>query len=150
MTKIGLGTQASDFIAIDQDGNKVKLSDFRGKAVALYFYPKDDTPGCTAEACSFRDDMVDVQASGIKVLGVSSDSAESHKRFERKHKLNFTLVADPDREIIKAYGVKGPFGVARRVTFLIDKDGVIRHVWPKVSPKDHSKEVIAKVKELGL
>ncbi len=150
MTKVGIGAQAPDFDSTDQDGNRVKLSNFRGKTMVLYFYPRDDTPGCTAEACSFRDDMGDVEASGIKVLGVSSDSTESHKRFERKYKLNFTLVADPDRTIIETYGVKGPFGVARRVTFLIDREGMIRYVWPKVNPKEHSKEVIAKAKELGI
>lgn len=150
MAKLGIGIRAPDFESVDQDGKSLRLSDFRGKSVALYFYPKDNTPGCTVEACSFRDDMDDVLAAGIKVLGVSSDDSGSHKNFERKHKLNFTLVADPDRRIIETYGAKGPFGTARRVTFLIDKDGVIRYIWPRVSPKGHSKEVIEKVKELGL
>lgn len=150
MAKLGIGIQAPDFDSVDQDGKNVSLGDFRGKTVALYFYPKDNTPGCTVEACSFRDDMDDVLAAGIKVLGVSSDDSGSHKNFERRNKLNFTLVADPDRKIIEAYGVKGPFSTARRVTFLIDKEGVIRHIWPRVSPKGHSREVIEKTKELGL
>lgn len=145
-----VGASAPDFDAADQDGRIVRLSDFRGKAVALYFYPKDDTPGCTAEACSFRDNMNVVQAAGIKVLAVSADGKESHKKFERKYGLNFTLVADPEKKIIQAYGVKSAFGMARRVTFLIDKDGIIRHVWPKVKPKGHSEEVLEKAKELGL
>lgn len=145
-----VGSKAPDFGAVDQDGNEVKLSDFRGKTVALYFYPKDDTPGCTAEACSFRDDMEIVQEAGIKVIGVSADGMESHKKFEKKYGLNFSLVADPDKTIIEAYGVKGVFGVARRVTFLIDKDGMIRHIWPKVNPKEHSREVLEKAKELAI
>lgn len=145
-----VGSKAPDFGAVDQDGNKVKLSDFRGKTVALYFYPKDDTPGCTAEACSFRDDMEIVQEAGIKVIGVSADGMESHKKFEKKYGLNFTLVADPDKTIIEAYGVKGVFGVARRVTFLVDRHGIIRHVWSKVSPKGHSREVLEKAKELAI
>ena len=150
MTELSAGSQAPDFESVDQNGNKVRLSGFRGKTVVLYFYPKDNTPGCTAEACSFRDDMEPIADAGIKVLGVSADGVDSHKKFEKKYNLNFTLVADPGRNIIDEYGVRGAFGTARRVTFLIDREGRIRHIWPKVSPRGHSAEVLEKVKELGL
>jgi peroxiredoxin Q/BCP len=150
LTELSAGSQAPGFESVDQNGNKVRLSGFRGKTVVLYFYPKDNTPGCTAEACSFRDDMEPIAEAGIKVLGVSADGVDSHKKFEKKYNLNFTLVADPDRKIIDEYGVRGAFGTARRVTFLIDREGRIRHIWPKVSPRGHSAEVLEKVKELGL
>ena len=150
MAELNVGSQAPDFDSVDQDGNRVRLSDFQGKTIVLYFYPKDNTPGCTAEACSFRDDMELIAEAGIKVLGVSADGVDSHKKFERKYGLNFTLVADPQKKIIDAYGVGGSFGTARRVTFLIDHEGKIRHIWPKVSPKGHSAEVLEKVKEIGL
>jgi len=150
MQALEVGSKAPDFESVDQEGNKVRLSDYRGKTVALYFYPKDNTPGCTVEACSFRDDRVDLEEAGIKVLGVSADSKDSHKRFEKKYNLNFTLVADSEKRIIESYDVKGPFGTARRMTFLIDKDGIIRHIWSKVSPKGHSIEVLEKAKELKL
>ena len=128
----------------------MRLSDFRGKTVVLYFYPKDNTPGCTAEACSFRDDSSDLEKAGVKVLGISADGVKSHKRFEQKYGLNFTLLADASKEIIERYGAKGKFGTARRVTYLIDRDGVIRHIWSKVHAVGHSKEVLEKVKELDL
>lgn len=150
MTELSAGSQAPDFESVDQNGNKVRLSDFRGKTVVLYFYPKDNTPGCTAEACAFRDDMEPIAEAGIKVLGVSADGVDSHKRFEKKYNLNFTLVADAGRNIIDEYGVRGAFGTARRATFLIDHEGKIRYIWPKVSPRGHSAEVLGKVKELGL
>jgi len=150
LAELNVGSQAPDFDSVDQDGNRVRLSDFQGKTIVLYFYPKDNTPGCTAEACSFRDDMELIAEAGIKVLGVSADGVDSHKKFERKYGLNFTLVADPQKKIIDAYGVGGSFGTARRVTFLIDHEGKIRHIWPKVSPKGHSAEVLEKVKEIGL
>ena len=150
LTELSVGSQAPDFESTDQNGNKVRLSDYRGKTVVLYFYPKDNTPGCTAEACSFRDDMEPIAEAGIKVLGVSADGVDSHKNFEKKYNLNFTLVADPGKIIIDEYGVRGAFGTSRRVTFLIDHEGKIRHVWPKVRPRGHSGEVLEKVKELGL
>ncbi len=150
VTELKIGSEAVDFESVDQNGKKVSLGDFRGKTVVLYFYPKDNTPGCTVEACSFRDDMDVLTGAGIVVLGISTDGAESHKRFERKHGLNFTLVADPEKKIVEAYGVKGSFGTARRVTYLIDKNGIIRHIWPKVNPRGHSTEVLKKTQELGL
>jgi peroxiredoxin Q/BCP len=149
-SELKAGSQAPDFESVDQNGRKVCLSDFRGKTIALYFYPKDNTPGCTMEACSFRDDEELLAEAGVTVLGVSADGVDSHKKFEKKHNLNFTLVADPDKRIIDAYGVKGAFGTARRVTFLIDGEGKVRHVWPRVSPGGHSADVLHKVRELGL
>ena len=120
MPELKVGQMSIDFETVDQDSNKVRLSDLRGKTVVLYFYPKDNTPGCTAEACSFRDDSSDLEKAGVKVLGISADGVKSHKRFEQKYGLNFTLLADASKEIIERYGAKGKFGTARRVTYLID------------------------------
>jgi len=139
------GTIAPKIEAVDQNGNKVTV-DFQGITV-LYFYPKDDTPGCKAEACSFRDDLQEFARRGIKVYGVSTDDAESHKKFAQKYGLNFTLLADPDKKICRAYDVLNFLGFAQRVTFII-KDGVIAKVFPKVSPKGHSREVLQALDEL--
>lgn len=144
------GTMAPDFESVDQDGKHVKLSSFRGSPVVLYFYPKDDTPGCTAEACNFRDNFSQFKEKGITVLGVSVDSQKSHKKFQEKYNLNFTLVADDSKKIVTQYGVKGMTGHANRVTYLIDRDGKIAHVYEKVSPKTHGSEVLDKMKELKL
>ncbi len=127
------------------------MSDFEGKkTVALYFYPKDNTPGCTKEACSMRDGMKDLEKLGIQVLGVSTDSVKSHEGFRDKFSLNFPLLSDKSKDIVKAYGVESDHGSARRVTFLIDKLGIVRYVWQKVDTARHSEEVIDKVKELEL
>src|SRR3954466_14990877 len=125
-----VGDKAPDFTAQDQDGKTVKLADFAGKqAVLLYFYPKDNTPGCTKEACGFRDSLNDLKSQGVQVLGVSMDDAKSHKKFIADHNLNFPLLVDTDGKLTDAYGVKAANGkVARRVSFLIDKDGKITHV----------------------
>lgn len=144
-----VGEQAPDFSSVDQDGNDVKLSDFTGKPVVLYFYPKDDTPGCTTEACNFRDNNEEYVKAGVKVLGVSVDSQKSHKKFVDKYQLNFTLVADDKKEIAQHYGVLGG-NTASRVTYLIDKEGKIAHVYPKVSPKEHAVAVMNKLAELDL
>ena len=144
-----VGDAAPDFSSVDQEGQPVKLGDFRGKPVVLYFYPKDDTPGCTAEACNFRDNNELYEKAGVKVLGVSVDSQKSHKKFVDKYNLNFTLVADDGKAIAESYGVLGDRS-AKRVTYLIGRDGKIAHVYPKVSPKEHAVEVMAKLKELGL
>jgi peroxiredoxin Q/BCP len=144
------GERAPDFEVKDQDGNTVSLASFRGCPVVLYFYPKDDTPGCTAEACSFRDSMSMLRGRGIVVLGVSVDSEESHAGFASKYKLNFTLLSDRKKSIVRAYGVESPFGTAKRVTYIIGPDGIVRHVFPRVNTSTHASDVLKKVEELGL
>jgi thioredoxin-dependent peroxiredoxin len=134
---------AAEFTAKDASGASVKLQDLRGSLVVLYFYPKDDTPGCTKEACAFRDAFAEYGKRGIKIVGVSQDSEESHKLFRTKHQLPFPLVADTDGSVSKAYGVGSTFGMSSRVTFLIDRDGKIAHSWPNVDPGVHSQEVLA-------
>ena len=143
------GTVAPDFTVKDANGETVRLKDLRGQKVVLYFYPKDDTPGCTKEACAFRDAFADYKKRNIKVLGVSLDSEASHKKFAAKYKLPFTLLADTDHAISDAYGVYGQkkfmgrsyLGV-NRMTFLIDEKGKIKKVFEKVKPEDHAQEVL--------
>ncbi len=136
------GIQAPDFASQDQDGRPTSLKSLRGKPVVLYFYPEDDTPGCTVEACGFRDNLGALQGHGAEILGVSTDDVESHRRFAEKFHLNFRLVADPKKEISRAYGVLGPDGYARRVTYLIDGHGIIRQVFPRVRPQEHPVEIL--------
>jgi peroxiredoxin Q/BCP len=143
------GTVAPDFESQDQDGRNVKLSSFKGKPVVVYFYPKDDTPGCTAEACSFRDNNELFEKKGVKVLGVSVDSVNSHKKFQSKYGLNFTLVSDVDKKISESYGTLNG-STDKRVTYIIDRTGKIAHVYEKVSPKDHGNEILSKLQELKL
>jgi peroxiredoxin Q/BCP len=146
-----VGDKAPDFNAETYGGKKVRFGDFLGKkTVALYFYPRDNTPGCTKEACSMRDGMRELERLGIQVLGVSTDSVKSHEGFRDKFSLNFPLLSDQSKIIVRAYGVESDHGSARRVTFLIDKLGIVRHIWEKVDTARHSDEVIEKVKELGL
>jgi peroxiredoxin Q/BCP len=146
-----VGDKSPDFEAETYGEKKIKLSDFMNKkTVVLYFYPKDNTPGCTKEACSMRDGMKELEKLGLQVLGVSTDSVKSHENFRDEYGLNFPLVSDRSKNIVKAYGVESDHGSARRVTFLIDKSGTIRHIWEKVDTARHSEEVIEKVKELGL
>ena len=143
------GTSAPQFTAKDANGETVRLKDLRGEKVVLYFYPKDDTPGCTKEACSFRDEFSKFKKRGIKVIGVSPDREASHKKFAHKYKLPFTLLADPDHSIADAYGVYGEkkfmgrtyMGV-KRITFLIDEKGKIKKVFEKVKPDEHASEVL--------
>jgi peroxiredoxin Q/BCP len=143
------GDAAPDFKTRDEQGREVKLSDFRGQKVALYFYPKDDTPGCTKEACSFRDNYGAVEESGIKVLGVSLDDEASHQAFISKYNLPFTLLSDTDRSVSESYGVYGEqtwgdkkyMGVSRK-TFLIDEEGKIKKVFDKVNVERHADEVV--------
>lgn len=150
-----LNKKAPDFELKDQDGNLHKLADYKGKRVLLYFYPKDMTPGCTVEACSFRDNMGDLKKLGVVVLGVSVDSMESHKKFEKKERLNFPLLADTEKLVVKRYGVwveksmygKKYFGV-QRDSFLIDEEGVIVRHYEKVKPEDHIAEVMADAEAL--
>ena len=146
-----VGDKAPGFEAETYGGEKIKLSDYEGKGtVALYFYPKDNTPGCTKEACSMREATDELQQLNVQVLGVSTDGVKSHESFRNKFDLNFPLLSDRGKEIITAYGVESDYGSARRITFLIDKAGVIRHIWMKVKTASHSEEVLEKVKELGL
>ena len=143
------GTAAPAFKTTDANGEPVNLKDFRGKKVVLYFYPKDDTPGCTKEACSFRDAFSKFKKQGITILGVSPDSEKSHQKFTAKYKLPFTLLADTDHSIADAYGVYGEkkfmgrtyMGI-HRTTFLIDEKGKIKKVFEKVKPEDHANEVL--------
>ncbi len=144
------GDLAPNFNAKDQDGNDVKLADYAGKKVVLYFYPKDDTPGCTKEACSFRD-ADDVYAKkGIKVFGVSTDSEKSHQKFISKYGLPFTLLADTEKQIVNDYGVYGEKSMygkkymgVNRMTFLIDESGKIVKIFKKVNVSEHAQEVLA-------
>jgi len=149
-SSLGPGEHAPDFQAKDQHGSTVLLSSFRGGHVVLYFYPKDNTPGCTAEACSFRDSMTELRERGIVVLGVSVDSEESHARFASKYKLNFPLLSDRTKQIVRAYSAKGLSGTAKRVTYIIGPDGIIKHVFTQVNTKTHGAEVLKKLKELEL
>ena len=143
------GTSAPNFTARDANGETIRLKDLRGKKVVLYFYPKDDTPGCTKEACSFRDAFSDFKKRGIEILGVSIDSEAAHKKFTAKYQLPFTLVADPDHAIADSYGAYGEkkfmgrtyLGV-KRITFLIDEKGKIKKVFEKVKPEEHAREVL--------
>lgn len=148
------GTTAPAFKTTDANGEPVNLKDFRGKKVVLYFYPKDDTPGCTKEACSFRDAFSRFKKQGITILGVSPDSEKSHQKFTAKYKLPFTLLADTDHSIADAYGVYGEkkfmgrtyLGI-HRTTFLIDEKGKIKKVFEKVKPEDHADEVLGAFSE---
>jgi peroxiredoxin Q/BCP len=127
---VKMGERAPDFTLPDANGRQVRLGDFRGRPVVLYFYPKDDTPGCTKEACTFRDQYQDFQDAGAEVLGVSSDSSESHRKFAARHRLPFTLLADHGGKVRALYGVPATLGLLPgRVTFVIDGEGVVRHVF---------------------
>ena len=147
------GDKAPDFTAESSDGKKVSLKDLKGKRVILYFYPKDDTPGCTVEACGFRDSIKKIQVQDTVVLGVSPDNVASHNKFIDKFKLPFALLADEDKEICQAYGVwveksmygKKYMGVAR-TTFLIGKDGRIVKIYEKVKPEGHAEEILEQLK----
>ena len=148
---LNVGDKAPDFEAETYGSETLKLSDIYKKGVvALYFYPKDNTPGCTKEACSIRDGMDELKSQGIQVLGVSTDGVKAHENFRNKYDLNFPLLSDKSKEIIKLYGVKSAFGSAKRETFLINKDGDIVHIWTKVNTKKHAEEILDKVKELEI
>jgi peroxiredoxin Q/BCP len=148
--KLKEGDVAPDFSVATSGGGKVSLADFKGKPVILYFYPKDDTPGCTKEACAFRDGFAEFKKRGAVVLGVSTDPVKSHDKFVEKFKLPFTLLADVDKRIVTAYGVWGEKSFlgrkylgTHRVTFLIGSDGRIIKIWPQVKPDEHAAEVLA-------
>jgi len=149
MATLKEGEKAPAFTAKDQNGKIVSLSDFLGKNVILYFYPKDDTPGCTAEACSFRDNYQSMLGRGFEVIGVSTDDEKSHKKFETKYSLPFTLIADSDKSIVEAYGVwveKNMYGKkymgTARTTFVINAEGTIDKIIEKVDTKNSSQQII--------
>ena len=147
-----IGTKAPDFTLADKDGKQISLSDFLGKKVVLYFYPKDNTPGCTRQACAFAGAYAEFQKRGVEVIGISKDSVASHQKFADKFSLPFVLLSDPERKAIEAYGVwqekkmcgKVSMGVVR-TTFLIDENGMIADVMPKVKPDTNAEEILAKL-----
>jgi len=149
MTTLKSGDKAPDFEGVNQDGKKVGLQDFSGKKLILYFYPKDNTPGCTAESCNLNDNYNAWLEKGYEVLGVSPDSVESHRKFKEKFNLEFDLLADTEKEILQAYGAWGEknmygkkyMGVLR-TTFIIDENGVIEDVFKKVKTKDHTNQIL--------
>lgn len=149
MALLQAGEKAPEFTAKDQDGNEISLSEYHGKKVVLYFYPKDDTPGCTREACAFRDNFPNFQKIDVVVLGVSVDGQKAHRKFADKHALPFTLLVDDEKKIVESYGVWGlkkfmgrEYMGTNRVTYLIDEEGKIEKVWPKVKPETHAAEVL--------
>lgn len=143
------GDKAPEFQGKDQDGQLVSLADFKGKKVVLYFYPKDDTPGCTAEACNLRDNYKAMQEAGFEILGVSTDDEKSHRKFIEKYELPFKLIADTDKKINEAYGVWGEKSMygrkymgTSRTTFIIDEKGIIQEVIKKVDTKNHAEQIL--------
>ncbi len=148
MATLAIGDQAPAITAKDQQGNTVNLSDFKGKKVILYFYPKDNTPGCTTEACNFRDNYQSLKQDGFEVIGVSTDSEQSHQKFIEKFELPFTLLADEDQKIVNDYGVwaeKNMYGKkymgTNRTTFVIDEEGKIQHIIKKVDNKNATQQI---------
>ncbi len=146
---LNVGDKAPEYLGLDENGNEVRLSDFPGKRVVVYFYPKDNTPGCTAEACSLRDGKEELLAAGYAVVGISADSAASHGRFKEKQSLNFPLVADVDKVTIQAFGAWGEKKMAgrkymgiMRTTFIISPDGVVERVIQKVDTKNAAKQIL--------
>ncbi len=154
MALLDVGATAPGFKSIDQNGEPISLAEFKGKKVVLYFYPKDDTPGCTKEACAFRDNFPKFKKLNVEVLGVSVDDQKKHKKFAEKFDLPFRLVVDDEKKIVQDYGVWGEksmygkkyFGT-NRVTYLIDENGKIEHVFPKVKPETHAEEILALLKK---
>jgi len=153
MINLKEGDKAPDFELEDGEGNKVRLEDFKGKKIVLYFYPKDDTPGCTKEACNFRDSLKRLKSMNVEVLGVSNDDKDSHKKFSEKYHLNFRLLADVDKKASQAYGVyeeKEKFGNKywgiTRSTFVIDEKGDIKKIFYKVDPEMHAEEILHAVR----
>jgi len=147
------GTEAPSFELLDGQGNRHKLDDYSGQTVVIYFYPKDDTPGCTKEACSFRDNYKAYIDAGIKIIGISPDAVESHKKFSKKYNLPFTILSDPEHKVCEAYGVWGlkkSFGREYegvfRTTYIIGPERDIKYVFKKVKPADHGQEVLEVVK----
>ncbi len=148
--KVSIGDKAPQFEGIDQNGDPIKLSDFKGKKVVLYFYPKDNTPGCTAESCNLRDHNDDFQSKGYQIIGISSDSPKSHLKFIDKYDLPFPLIADEDKSIHEQFGTwveKSMYGRkymgTQRSTFVIDENGVIENIIEKVKTKDHASQILS-------
>ncbi|MDZ7740395.1 MAG: thioredoxin-dependent thiol peroxidase [Bacteroidota bacterium] len=153
MTNLKEGDKAPDFKAKDQNGKRIALSDFTGKKTILFFYPKDNTPGCTAEACNLRDNYKKLQDEGFVIIGLSADSEKSHQNFANKYDLPFPLIPDTDKKIIHAYGVWGPkkfmgreYEGINRTTFVIDEEGKIEKVFEKVKTKDHTNQILESLK----
>jgi len=156
MAILAEGLKAPSFTGKDQDGKKISLADFKGKKVVLYFYPQDNTPTCTLQACNLRDNFSALQKEGIVVIGVSPDEVAKHKKFETKFELPFTLLADPELSIIDKYGVWGEKSMygknymgLLRTTFLIDENGIIKKIFSKPKSKEHSEEILKAWKEIG-
>jgi len=154
MAKLRLGDQAPDIQAKDQNGENIKLSDYRGKKVILYFYPKDNTPGCTAEACDLRDNYLKLREMGFEVIGVSADTEKSHQNFISKYDLPFNLISDTDKKVMKdydAWGEKKMYGKTYegilRKTYLIDEEGKIEKIFEKVKTKDHTAQILAELNQ---
>ena len=153
MTSLNVGDKAPEFVALDEFSQSISLTDFLGKKVILYFYPKDMTPGCTAESCNLGENYSLLQEKGFVVLGVSPDSSKSHQKFIGKYNLPFSLIADEDKAVIKAFGVWGPkkfmgkeYEGVHRTTFIIDEDGIIEKVFTKVKTKDHTHQILESYK----
>jgi len=153
---LAVGDKAPAFAAQDQDGKMRALKDYSGKWLLLYFYPRDNTPGCTTEACAIRDNFATFEKFGAAVLGVSTDTADSHKKFGEKHRLPFSLLADPDKKIVQEYGAWGAkkfmgktYHGTHRTSFLIGPDGKIARIYEKVKPAHHAKEVLEDIAELS-
>lgn len=149
---LDIGSKAPDFSLLSDEGQLVNLTDLRGKKFILYFYPKDNTPGCTQESCDFRDHFSDFKQRGIEIIGISKDNARNHTRFKEKYALPFTLLVDANADVCEAYGVinkKSLFGKTflgiQRSTFYIDEQGIIRAIWRKVRVKDHVKEILNEI-----
>lgn len=149
MSDLKIGYSAPLFTATDQTGQEINLNQYKGRKVVLYFYPKDNTPGCTAEACSLRDGKKELEGMGFEIIGVSPDSEKSHQNFTQKHQLNFTLISDPDKTIAQAYGAWGLkkfmgreyMGIIRK-TFIVDESGVVEKIFTKVDTKRHFEQIV--------
>lgn len=152
MANLSVGDKAPDFNGMDQNGNPLKLSDFKGQKCILFFYPKDNTPGCTAEACNLRDNYALLQKKGFKIIGISADSAKSHQNFILKYQLPFPLVADTEKHILNLYGawgLKKLYGKESegtlRTTFVVDENGIIIHIFRKVDTKNHAEQILTEL-----
>jgi len=154
MAKLKIGDKAPDFKGVDQNNNSISLSDFIGKKVILYFYPKANTPGCTAQACNLRDNYDDLLKKGFKIIGVSADSVQKQNNFASKYQLPFPLVADTEKEVLKLYGAWGEkkmygrtFEGIIRMTYVIDEKGIIEQIFNKVKTKEHSEQILEAMKQ---